>query len=222
MVMEGKFDNLKVGDMVLIDKNERGEKLAFVKKITDARIYVGGKSYKKTSGYEVTQSGWADSYLSIPTQEDIDRVNCNIKRKALGKKLNKIMWEYCSLETLEKVLEVISSVQKVTTKNTDWGMQYFYSGYNYTFALYVYNDDVKTMYLSNVFVSYFDRKQGIGNKILLMAETETRKHNADTICLKVLKSSWMHDWYKRHGYSDFREDEEDNEYIWMKHHIPKC
>lgn len=218
--MEGKFDILKVGDMVLIDKKEKGEKLAFVKKITNARIYVGGKTYNKRTGSEITE-GWPDSYLSIPTQEDIDRVNAKTKKMLLAKKLHNVCWEVFPLETLEKIFEVVLSPY-VRTKNTDWGMQYFYSGYDYTFALYVYNDDVKTMYLSNVFVSYFDRKQGIGNKILLMAETETRKHNANTICLKVLKSSWMHDWYKRHGYSDFREDEEDNEYIWMKHHISKC
>ena len=218
--MEGKFDNLKVGSMVLIDKKEKGEKLAFVKKITNARIYVGGKTYNKINGYEITE-GWPDSYLSIPTQEDIDRVNANTKKMLLAKKIRNMMWEWCSLETLEKVLE-IASIPTVRTTNTDWGMQYFYCGYGYNFALYVYNDDVKTMYLSNVFVFYFERKQGIGNKILLIAETEARKHNADTICLQVLKSSWMHDWYKRHGYFDFREDEEDNEYIWMKHHIPKC
>lgn len=108
----------------------------------------------------------------------------------------------------------------VTRENTDWGIVYHYKGDNYRFALYVYDDDMKTMYLSNVKVESDARKHGIGNKILATAESEAKKHQAETICLKVLKSSWVHNWYERHGYNDFCYDE-DEKYVWMKHKLNK-
>jgi hypothetical protein len=42
---------------------------------------------------------------------------------------------------------------KVTTKNTDWGIVYYYNDKDYRFALYMYNDDPDSLYLSNVKVN---------------------------------------------------------------------
>ena len=104
-------------------------------------------------------------------------------------------------------------------ENTDWGAVYRYSGKNYRFALYIYNDDTKTMYLSNFRVEPKARKHGLGNAILVTIENESKKYGADNIALKVLKSSWVHDWYERKGYVDFADDKEDNSFIWMKKRI---
>ena len=82
----------------------------------------------------------------------------------------------------------------------------------------MYDDDPKTIYLSNVRVEPDARQQGLGRSILFMAEREAKKRKADTICLKVLKEGWVRDWYARHGYSEFSEDE-DPKFIWMKHEI---
>lgn len=73
----------------------------------------------------------------------------------------------------------------------------------------------KTIYLSNVFVDEERRKEGIGNSILNAADKIAKKMNADSICLKVKRESFVHEWYKRHGYSDLCTDEEDKEFTWM-------
>ena len=96
-------------------------------------------------------------------------------------------------------------------------MVYYYRNYCCRFALYVYNDDRNTMYLSNINVRQSARGHGLGNKILELANKEARKYGYTVICLKVLKSSWVHDWYTSHGYNDFCYDIEDNDYVWMKH-----
>lgn len=70
---------------------------------------------------------------------------------------------------------------------------HYYNGDNYRFALYVYDDDPETVYLANVFVHKRSRGHGIGNNILATAEQEALKMNADTLCLKCLKDSWVHD-----------------------------
>ena len=101
---------------------------------------------------------------------------------------------------------------------TEWGTVYRYRGDNYRFTLYVYNDDMKTMYLSNVRVSTTARRKGIGNGILVTAENEAKKYGADTIFLIVSKSSWVHDWYKRHGFADFM-DNKYKDYVWVQKQI---
>ena len=103
----------------------------------------------------------------------------------------------------------------VTKEITDWGIIYYYKNDCCSFALYAYNDDKYSMYLSNVKVEESARGRGIGNKILELADKEARKYHYGVICLKVLKSSWVHDWYAKHGYKDFCYDEDN--YVWMKH-----
>lgn len=108
---------------------------------------------------------------------------------------------------------------KVTKETTNWGTILYYKNSYCRFALYAYDDDHNTIYLSNVKVKKLERGKGIGNKILKFASKEARKRNYSTICLKVLKKSWMHNWYARHGYRDLSYDEENDDYIWMKHNL---
>lgn len=105
----------------------------------------------------------------------------------------------------------------ITKEITDWGIIYYYNSYFYRFALYDYNDDKNTMYLSNVKVKQSVRGYGLGNKILELVDKEAKKYNYTVIYLKVLKSSWVHDWYANYGYSDLCYDSEDINYVWMKH-----
>ena len=89
----------------------------------------------------------------------------------------------------------------------------------FRFAIYRYDDDRDTIYLSNVFVSEDHRKQGLGNTILNAADEVAKKLKANAICLKVKRDSFVHDWYERNGYTDLSIDEEEPEYIWMTKNI---
>ena len=103
-------------------------------------------------------------------------------------------------------------------KKTDFGDVWYVNAIDgtYRFAIYKYDDDDDTIYLSNVFVKEDSRRHGYGNEILTAAEDYARKFNASTICLKVLSGSDVHRWYKRHGYEDIEKDEEERGYMWMK------
>ena len=105
----------------------------------------------------------------------------------------------------------------IIKETTDWGIIYYYKNNLCRFALYVYNDDKNTMYLSNIKVKQSARGHGLGNKILEFVDKEAKKYNYNVICLKVLKLSWVHDWYTNHRYSDLCYDSENDNYIWMKH-----
>ena len=95
---------------------------------------------------------------------------------------------------------------------------HYYNGDDYRFALYVYNDEPETVYLANVFVYKKSRGHSIGNNILTIAEQEVVKMNADILCLKCLKDSWVHNWYKEHGFEDLCLDNS-TKFMWMKKDI---
>jgi GNAT superfamily N-acetyltransferase len=100
---------------------------------------------------------------------------------------------------------------------TQWGTIRYYTEWSrFRFAMYNYDDDESTEYLSNVYVEKDYRGHGIGNGILKMAEDEASLLGSKYLMLRALKDSWMHDWYKRHGYEDFQIDEDFPEFIWMK------
>lgn len=95
---------------------------------------------------------------------------------------------------------------------TDFGYIDYYHDQNISFALYMYNDDNETVYLSNIYVPEEFRNHGYGNEILnYVKEVSSNK----TIILRVLKESWMHGWYERNGYDDLCDFEEDDNFIWM-------
>ena len=108
-------------------------------------------------------------------------------------------------------------------KKTDFGDVWYVNAADgtYRFAVYKYDDDNDTIYLSNVFVKEDSRRQGYGNEILASAEDYANRLGASVICLKVLSGSDVHRWYKRHGYEDLEKDEEERGYMWMKKELKK-
>ena len=58
----------------------------------------------------------------------------------------------------------------IKKETTDWGVIHYYKNDYCRFALYAYNDDKNTMYLSNVKVEQSARGRGLGNKILELAD----------------------------------------------------
>lgn len=98
---------------------------------------------------------------------------------------------------------------------TDFGKVFYFEYPEYGFAMYVYDDDDDTIYLSNVKVLKTARGTGLGNMILDNAIKCAKDSNKKSICLKCLVDSWVHGWYSRHGFQDLCVDEEDERYIWM-------
>lgn len=92
---------------------------------------------------------------------------------------------------------------------------------SFRFALYMYDDDENTMYLSNIFVKRSERNQGLGDSILMSADELARRVNAKQIILTVKDDSFMHNWYKRRGYEDLEDNYERRGYVWMIKHLNK-
>lgn len=115
---------------------------------------------------------------------------------------------------------IIQEDMEVVTKHekTDFGDVWYITSKPegiFRFAIYGYDDDRETVYLSNVFVGKEYRKNGFGNIILNAADEVAKKLKANIICLKVKQDSFFHDWYGRYGYVDLSVDGEEPQFIWM-------
>ena len=75
-------------------------------------------------------------------------------------------------------------------------------------------DDSSTVYLSNLVVYPQFRNKGIGEKLQVFREQIGKDINAKSAFLWVKKGTWMHEWYKRRGYSDLKNHEQIG-FIWM-------
>lgn len=82
--------------------------------------------------------------------------------------------------------------------------------------IYWFNDDNTTVYLDWLSVDELQRKKGIGKKLQEIREEIGRLFGAKTSCLWVNKNSWMHDWYQRRGYVDWKDYEQEENCIWMQ------
>lgn len=111
------------------------------------------------------------------------------------------------------MIDIVYSVKK---EFTDFGYQLNYMSSDSSFDLYRYDDEPSILYLACVYVSPAKRKQGIGNSLLSYAESEAKKMNAEHLCLKCLKSSWVYNWYKRHGFVYFHYDRFNRDYVWLR------
>ena len=81
-------------------------------------------------------------------------------------------------------------------------------------SIYWYLDDNSTVYLSNLVVYPQFRNKGVGKQLQEIREQIGRDLNANISCLWVKNGTWMHEWYKRRGYSNLK-DHEQKGFVWM-------
>ena len=100
-----EFENLKVGDKVIVLGRIWGERLYNVTRITNKQIVVCNRHFWKESGKE---SG-GDGYLLIATEERIKQIEDRKKAKDLCSFLNATYWEYLSLESLTTIVDCVKN-----------------------------------------------------------------------------------------------------------------
>lgn len=80
---------------------------------------------------------------------------------------------------------------------------------------YWFNDDSSAIYFDWLSVDEGERGNGIATE-LLNAHIEIAKQFEVETMLWVKKDTWMHDWYKRKGYQDYKDNKNENNAIWMR------
>lgn len=109
---------------------------------------------------------------------------------------------------------------KTRKETTEWGCRWWMeaSDKSFHFVVYRYDDDLKTIYLSNLGVRKDKRGQGLGTRILQSVDRIAKKWKADKILLWCKKDAGVHYWYQKCGYVDFK-DYKDPAYVWMKKEV---
>jgi len=74
--------------------------------------------------------------------------------------------------------------------------------------------------IANLFVMKSDRKRGYGTELLHAAITEFNHENLYAkgrlqLTLRVLRDSWVEEWYEREGFQRHCDDAVDERYVWM-------
>ena len=98
-----EFENLKVGDNVIISRIFWSERIEKVTRITNKQIVIYNRRYWKMSGKEVGGS----SYLLIATEERIKQIEDRKKATELCAFLNVTHWEDLSLESLTTIVDCV-------------------------------------------------------------------------------------------------------------------
>ena len=80
---------------------------------------------------------------------------------------------------------------------------------------YWFNNDTGTIYFEGLSVDESERGNGIATELLNSHIKIAKQFEVETILL-VKKGTWMHDWYKRKGYQDYKNHEEESNVIWLR------
>lgn len=83
------LDNVKVGDIVMVELGCYGEHLGEVTKVTKTLVVIGNYKFNK-KGDVVPYDTWSTVHCSVPSQEDIDRIRSNGQVCDLSKKLTSL------------------------------------------------------------------------------------------------------------------------------------
>ena len=80
---------------------------------------------------------------------------------------------------------------------------------------YWFNDDNSTIYFDWLSVDNDVRRNGIATEMFNIHIEFAYKYDLIS-CLWVKKETWIHDWYERKGYVDFKDHENESNAVWMK------
>ena len=98
-----EFENLKVGDKVIVSQTIWGKIIRKVTRITNKQIVIGDRRYWKESGKEAGGS----SSLLIATEERMKEIEDIKRARDLCSFLNMTHWEDLSLESLTTIVDCV-------------------------------------------------------------------------------------------------------------------
>lgn len=114
------------------------------------------------------------------------------------------------------LLRIVSHRFIIHTSESDWGgsvlvMEKIGRAFART---YWFNDDNSTIYFDWLSVNETERGNGIATELLNNHLQVAKELKAETM-LWVKKDTWMHEWYKRKGYKDYKPYEKEGNAMWL-------
>ena len=102
------FENIKVGDKVIIHYRWSNDYVEDVTKVTKTTFTAGGAVFRKDSGWERGGDKWTPKSAHVATEEKIEEIRKeNLKRKYVSYLSTKVKYEDLPLEKLQEIYDII-------------------------------------------------------------------------------------------------------------------
>ena len=102
-----EFEDLKVGDLVVMHASYCDNHLMKVERVTKSQIVVGGTHYWKKDGLLVGRGNWSHGYIRRATEKDIEFFNRVKQKNELLTFIRKVAWCNLSLDSLQTICDVV-------------------------------------------------------------------------------------------------------------------
>lgn len=101
--------------------------------------------------------------------------------------------------------------------NYDWGNDYnFIEIHGYASGrVYTIKEEVDNAYIEGLHVSEDERGNGHGSDMMSKLIDKCKEIGAKKITLWCEKNKWVHLWYKRLGFNDDGDKEDQEGFVWM-------
>ena len=122
-----------------------------------------------------------------------------------------------NLQVLSNALSrIVSHRFIIHTSESEWGGSVLVmekSGKAFA-RTYWFSDDSSTIYFDWLSVDESERGNGIATELLNNHIQIAKDLKAETM-LWVKQDTWMHEWYKRKGYKDYKTYEKESNAMWL-------
>lgn len=142
-------------------------------------------------------------------------VGFSLSESFLDKNINEKLTNWQELSNA--LLRIVSHRFICHISDSDWGgsvLAMEKSGKAFA-RTYWFNDDTGTIYFDWLSVDEIERGNGIATE-LLNAHIQIAKQFKVETMLWVKRDTWMHEWYNRKGYQDYKDYEKESSAIWMR------
>lgn len=102
-----ELEDLKVGDKVIVGGAFIYNRIGQVEKVTKKHIIVGGSKYSKAFGWVVGHSSYSSNYIRPATEDDIKRVEEEVKKRDIANYLGNTRFINLSYETLVAIRDIV-------------------------------------------------------------------------------------------------------------------
>ena len=102
-----ELENIKVGDKVIVGRGYVSDLICNVERITKTQIIVNGRRFSKKNGRLVGGDVWSCDRLTIATDEKIEKLKRDKRRRTLKLYLQSVNWDVLSIESLTSISELV-------------------------------------------------------------------------------------------------------------------
>lgn len=103
----GKFDNIQVGDQVIVHHHWTEDTLETVDKVTKTTFTAGSFTYSKDTGWQRGGDRWTPNRADPATPEEILRVKAEALKRKYVNYLSKYKYDELPIEKLEEIYQII-------------------------------------------------------------------------------------------------------------------